>query len=122
MPTKVYFSLSSLAGESRHNIQNELNGNTQLSVCMKVAVFLSFNFLKRKYNARDFNKSKSANLLKILKGEHLTKKSQNCGTEVLCVMLYYDGAEFARNVDKVLGKTKINLTNFHVPFRGLEWK
>ena len=59
--------------------------------------------MKRKYNARDFDKSKSANLLKILKGEHPTKKWQNCGTEVLCIMLYYSGAELARIVNKVLG-------------------
>ena len=58
---------------------------------------------KRKYNARDFDKSKASNLLKMLKGEHPTKKWQNCGTEVLCVMLIYDGAELARVVDKVLG-------------------
>ena len=57
----------------------------------------------RKYNARDFDKSKSANLLKILKGEHPTKKWQNCGTEVLCVMIFYDFAELARIVNKVLG-------------------
>jgi len=57
----------------------------------------------RKYNARDFEKSKSANLLKILKGEHPTKKWQNCGTEVLCVMIFYDFAELARIVNKVLG-------------------
>ena len=52
---------------------------------------------------RDFDKSKSANLLKILKVEHLTKKWQNCGTEALCVMLYYDGKNLARIVNKVLG-------------------
>ena len=57
----------------------------------------------RKYNARDFDKSKSANLLKILKGEHPTKKWQNCGTEVLCVMIFYDFPELARIVNKVLG-------------------
>ena len=58
---------------------------------------------KRKYIARDFDESKAANLLKMLKGEHPTKKWQNCGTEVLCVMLIYDGAELARVVEKVLG-------------------
>ena len=58
---------------------------------------------KRKYNARDFDRSKAANLLKMLKGEHPTKKWQNCGTEVLCVMLIYDGAELARVAEKVLG-------------------
>ena len=42
----------------------------------------------RKYNARNFDKSKSANLLKILKGEHPPKKWQNCGTEVLCAMIF----------------------------------
>ena len=68
-----------------------------------MVVFLSSNQLKMKYNARDFDKSKSANLLKILKGEHPTKKWQNCGTEVLCVMLYYDGAYLARIACKVLG-------------------
>ena len=60
---------------------------------------------KRKYNARDFDKTKASNLLKLLKGEHPTKKWQNCGTEVLCVMLFYDGADLARIVNKVLGKT-----------------
>ena len=62
-------------------------------------------FFKRKYNARNSDKSKFANLLKILKGEHPTKKWQNCGTEVLCVMLYYEGADLARIVNKVLGKS-----------------
>ena len=41
--------------------------------------------------------------MKMLKGEHPTKKWQNCGTEVLCVMLMYDGAELATIVEKVLG-------------------
>ena len=72
-------------------------------VCiLKVVCCPSYNF-KSKYNARDFDKSKSANLLKILKGEHPTKKWQNCGTEVLCVMIFYDYAELARIVNKVLG-------------------
>ena len=70
-----------------------------------MTVCFSFNYFKRKYNARDFDKSKSANLLKILKGEHPTKKWQNCGTEVLCVMLYYEGADLAKIVNKVLGKS-----------------
>ena len=69
-----------------------------------MVVFLSSNELKRNYNEQDFDKSKSANLLKILKGEHPTKKWQNCGTEVLCVMLMYDGADLTRIVNKVLGK------------------
>ena len=60
---------------------------------------------KRKYNARDFEKTKAANLPKLLKGEHPTKKWQNCGTEVLCVMLFYDGTDLACIVNKVLGKT-----------------
>ena len=60
---------------------------------------------KRKYNARDYDKTKASNLLKLLKGEHPTKKWQNCGTEVLCVMLFYDGDDLARIVNKVLGKT-----------------
>ena len=53
---------------------------------------------------RDFDKSKAANLLKMLKGEHPTKKWQNCGTEVLCVMHIYAEAELTRIVNKVLGK------------------
>ena len=57
----------------------------------------------RKYNACGFDKLKSANLLKILKGEHPTKKWQNCGTEVLCVMIFYDFAELARIANKVVG-------------------
>ena len=88
-----------------------------------------FLYNKRKYNARDFDKSKAANLLKMLKGEHPTNKWQNCGTEVLCVMLMYDEADLTRIVNKVLGKhfsfleTKLlfrticvalNLLNFHV--------
>ena len=76
-----------------------------LGVGKKVTFSFSFNYFKRKYNARDFDKSKSANLLKILKGEHPTKKWQNCGTEVLCVMLYYEGADLAKIVNKVLGKS-----------------
>ena len=45
-------------------------------------------------------------LLKLLKGEHpRTKKWQNCGTEVLCVMLFYEGADLTHIVNKVLGKT-----------------
>ena len=60
---------------------------------------------KRKYNGRDFDKTKAANLLKLLKGEHPTKKWQNCGTKVLCVMMFYDGDDLARIVNKVLGKT-----------------
>ena len=40
----------------------------------------------------------------MLKGEHPTKKWQNFGTEVLCVMLIYDGAELTRIVNKVLGE------------------
>ena len=62
-----------------------------------------FPLYKRKYNARDYDKQKSANLLKLLRREHPTKKWQNCGTEMLCVMLYYDGAELAEIVNKVLG-------------------
>ena len=69
---------------------------------MKVAVFLSFIFFERKYNARGFDKSKSENLLKIFKGEHPTKKWQNCGTEVLCVMLFSEDDDLARIVNKVL--------------------
>ena len=59
---------------------------------------------KRKYNALELDKCKASNLLKMLKGEHPTKKWQNCGTEVLWVMLFYDGAELTRIVNKVLGK------------------
>ena len=65
---------------------------------------VSHIYHKRKNNVRDFDKSKAANLLKMLKGEHPTKKWQNCGTEVLCVMLIYDRAELTRIVNKVLGK------------------
>ena len=77
-----------------------------LGLCMKVVVFLSSNQLKRKYNARDFEKSKSANLLKILKSEYPTKKWKNCGTEVLCVMLYYNGAEL-EDVEEWLKTDKV---------------
>ena len=52
----------------------------------------------------EISRAKAANLRKMLKGEHPTKKWQNCGTEVLCVMLIYDGAELTRIVNKVLGK------------------
>ena len=101
-PTKVYFSLSTLAGDSRY-LPN-LSWKNLVGLCMNIVVcFFYFNQLKRKFNARDFDKSKSANLLKILKGEHPTKKWQNCGTEVLCCMMYYEGAELARIVNKVLG-------------------
>ena len=78
-------------------------GLDRCSYLVIFVLFFLFQFLKRKYNARDFDKSKAANLLKIMKGEHPTKKWQNCGTEVLCVMLYYSGADLARIVDKVLG-------------------
>ena len=70
---------------------------------MNIVFIFDFNQLKRKYNAWDFDKSKSANLLKILNGEHPTKKWQNCGTEVLCCMMFYEGAELARAVNKVIG-------------------
>ena len=49
--------------------------------------------------------------MKLLKGEHPTKKWQNCGTEVLCVMLFYDGADLTRIVNKVLGKTVLSWFN-----------
>ena len=81
----------------------ELMGLDRCSYLVIFVLFFLFQFLKRKYNARDFDKSKSANLLKILKGEHPTKKWQNCGSEVLCVMLFYSGADLARIVNKVLG-------------------
>ena len=74
-----------------------------MGLCINIVFIVDFNQLKRKFNARDFDKSKSANLLKILKGEHPTKKWQNCGTEVLCCMMFYEGAELARVVNKVLG-------------------
>ena len=79
------------------------HGQKVVGLCMNIVFIFDFNQLKRKYNARDFDKSKSANLLKILKGEHPTKKWQNCGTEVLCCMMFYEGAELARVVNKVLG-------------------
>ena len=75
--------------------------------CINIVVIFYSNQFKRKYNAQDFDKSKSANLLKILKGEHPTKKWQNCGTEVLCCMMFYDGAELARVVNKVLGTSEL---------------
>ena len=81
----------------------ELMGLDRCSYLFIFVLFFLFQFLKRKYNARDFDKSKAANLLKIMKGEHPTKKWQNCGTEVLCVMLFYSGADLARIVNKVLG-------------------
>ena len=49
--------------------------------------------------------------MKLLKGEHHTKKWQNYGTEVLCVMLFYDGADLTQIVNKVLGKTVISWLN-----------
>ena len=104
IPTKVYFNLSTLAADSRFYFDKRVNGlrSLQLFSCF-CFIFLLFQLLKRKYNARDFDKSKAANLLKIMKGEHPTKKWQNCGTEVLCVMLFYSGADLARIVNKVLG-------------------
>lgn len=80
----------------------DLHNSCNNTLCIHLPMFCSQNH-KRRYNARDFDKSKASNLLKMLKGEHPTKKWQNCGTEVLCVMLMYDGAELARIVDKVLG-------------------
>ena len=104
IPTKVYFNLSTLAADSRFYFDKRVNGlrSLQLFSCF-CFIFWLFQLLKRKYNARDFDKSKAANLLKIMKGEHPTKKWQNCDTEVLCVMLFYSGADLARIVNKVLG-------------------
>ena len=103
-PTKVYFGLSTLAGDSRCDnfFLWDLHNSSNNTLCIHLPMFCSQNH-KRKYNAQDFDKSKASNLLKMLKGEHPTKKWQNCGTEVLCVMLMYDGAELARIVEKVLG-------------------
>ena len=42
------------------------------------------------------------NLLKMLKKEHPTEDWQNCGTEMLCIMLYFDGDELVDTVNKVL--------------------
>ena len=78
--------------------------NVMVGVFFLKVFCLPTEYGNRKYNARVFDTSKSANLLKILKGEHPTKKWQNCGTEVLCVMIFYDFAELARIVNKVLGK------------------
>ena len=54
-----------------------------------------------------YDKTKSADLLKILKGGHPTTKWQNCGTQMLCVMLFYEGAELAIIVNKVLVNTVV---------------
>ena len=46
-------------------------------VCLVKVVLFPSNDLNRKYDARDFDiKFKSANLLKILKGEHLQKNGK----------------------------------------------
>ena len=46
----------------------ELMGLDRCSFLVIFVLFFLFQFLKRKYNARDFDKSKAANLLKIMKG------------------------------------------------------
>ena len=40
----------------------------------------------------------------MLKKEHPEKTWLNCGLDVLCVMLFYDGDDLARIVEKVLRK------------------
>ena len=87
-PTKVYFTMSTLAGDSRYHFKHSVMAKQVVGFCMNIVVIFSSNQLKRKYNARDFDKSKSANLLKILKGEHPTKKWQNCGTEMLLFICF----------------------------------
>ena len=69
--------------------------------------------MKRKYNIRDFDKSKSANLQKILRGNIPPKSGRiaalkSCMNDKLqcscySVMLYYSGADLARILNKVLG-------------------
>ena len=40
----------------------------------------------------------------MLRKEHHEKTWLNCGLDVLCVMLFYDGDDLARIVEKVLSK------------------
>ena len=49
------------------------------------------------------------NLLLMLKKEHPDKTWLNCGLDVLCVMLFYDGDDLARIVEKVLRKFSFHL-------------
>ena len=46
----------------------------------------------------------------MLKKEHPDKTWLNCGLDVLCAMLYFDGDDLARIVEKVLRKF-----TFHLP-------
>ena len=46
----------------------------------------------------------------MLKKEHPDKTWLNCGLDVLCVMLYFDGDDLARIVEKVLRQF-----TFHLP-------
>ena len=48
-------------------------------------------------------------LLLMLKKEHPEKTWLNCGLDVLCVMLFYDGDDLARIVEKVLRKFSFHL-------------
>ena len=45
----------------------------------------------------------------MLKKEHPEKTWLNCGLDVLCVMLFYDGDDLARIVEKVLCKFSFHL-------------
>jgi len=38
----------------------------------------------------------------MLRKEHPTEDWQNCGTEMLCIMLYLDGDELVDTINKVL--------------------
>jgi len=45
----------------------------------------------------------------MLKKEHPDKTWLNCGLDVLCVMLFYDGDDLAQIVEKVLRKFSFHL-------------
>ena len=48
----------------------------------------------------------------MLRKEHSEKTWLNCGLDVLCVMLFYDGDDLARIVEKVLRKFSIHLVGY----------
>ena len=48
----------------------------------------------------------------MLRKEHSEKSWLNCGLDLLCVMLYYDGDDLSRIVEKVLRKFSVHLAGY----------
>jgi len=47
--------------------------------------------------------------LKLLKKEHQKETWNNCGTDMLCIMLYLEGEELAETLNIVLGMDECTL-------------